>query len=129
MAITRRQLVAEVNRKCKFSNQDGVEYIVRLIEEVITDALIRGQTIKLNGFLKLSTKQTKPRKITLKNKQYESKSKTVAFAKVSPTIQRKIQEYQEQKEDIDWLEEFSELPYDMQYDLVALAKDQANDLK
>ncbi len=129
MAITRRQLVAEVNRKCKFSNQDGVEYIVRLIEEVITDALIRGQTIKLNGFLKLSTKQTKPRKITLKNKQYESKSKTVAYAKVSPSVQRKIQDKQEQQVDMDWLEEFSELPYDMQYDLVKIAKEQAKGLE
>ena len=129
MAITRRQLVAEVNRKCKFSNQDGVEYIVRLIEEVITDALIRGQTIKLNSFLKIGIKQTKPRKITLQGKQYESISKTVAYAKVSPTIQRKIQDKQEQQVDMDWLEEFSELPYDMQYDLVKIAKEQAKGLE
>ena len=129
MAITRRQLIAEVNRQCKFSNADGVEYIIRLVEEVITDALVRGQTIKLNSFLKLGTKQTKPRKITLQGKQYESKSKTVAFAKVSPTIQRKIQEYQVQQADMDWLEDFSELPYDMQYDLIKLAKEQANDLE
>ena len=127
--MTRRELIAEVNRRCRFSNADGVEYIIRLVEEVITDALIRGQTIKLNGYLKLGMKQTKPRKITLKNKQYESKSKTVAFAKVSPTIQRKIQEYQEQQVDMDWLEEFAELPYDMQYDLVKIAKAQANDLE
>ena len=125
MAITRRQLIAEVNRQCKFSNQDGVEYIVRLVEEVMTGFLIRGEDIKLNGFLKLSTKQTKPRSFNLKGKQYESKSKTVAFVKVSPTIQRKIQEYQEQQVDMDWLEEFSELPYDMQYDLVKIAKEQA----
>ena len=127
--MTRRELITEVNRRCRFSNADGVEYIIRLVEEVITDALIRGQTIKLNGYLKLGMKQTKPRKITLKNKQYESKSKTVAFAKVSPTIQRKIQEYQEQQVDMDWLEEFAELPYDMQYDLVKIAKAQANDLE
>ncbi|MBU1994756.1 HU family DNA-binding protein [bacterium] len=125
--MTRRELIAAVNQRCKFSNADRVEYIIRLVEEVMTDALVRGQTIKLNSFLKLGTKQSKPRKITLQNKQYESKSKTVAFAKVSPTIQRKIQEYQEQQADMDWLDEFSELPYDMQYDLVKLAKEQANE--
>ena len=120
--MTRRELIAAVNQRCRFSNTDGVEYIIRLVEEVITDALVRGQTIKLNSFLKLGTKQTKPRKITLQGKQYESKSKTVAYAKVSPTIQRKIQEYQEQQVDMDWLNEFDKLPYDMQYDLVKLAK-------
>ncbi len=33
------------------------------------------------------------------------------------------------KVDMDWLEEFSELPYDIQYDLIRLAKEDANDLE
>lgn len=127
--MTRRELIAEVNRRCRFSNADGVEYIIRLVEEVMTDALIQGKYIKLNGFLKLGMKQTKQRTFNLKGKEFESKSKTVAYAKVSPVINNKIQEYQEQQADMDWLDRFSELSEEEQYVLVKLAKEQADGLE
>ncbi len=108
--MTRRQLIAEVNKKCSFTNKDGVEYILKLLEQTIIDALIQGHTIKLNGFLKLGTKVTKSRKCSLKGKEFEIKSKTVAYVKVSPVVQQKIQEHQ----NMDWLDIFLSYPVEVQ---------------
>lgn len=127
--MTRRQLISEVNRQCSFTNKDGVEYILRLLEQTIIDNLIKGHAIKLNGFLKFGVKEALSREVVLEGKKFKTDKKLKAYVKVSPTIQRKIQEYQEQQVDMDWLEEFAELPYDMQYDLVKIAKEQANGLE
>ena len=118
--MTRRELIAEVNRSCSFSNKEGVEYILRLLEQAIIENLIKGKTIKLNSFLQLGTKEVKPRKCTLKGKKFETKSKTVAYAKVSPVINRKIQEYQE----MDWLDIFASYSDEVQYEFVKEAKRQ-----
>ena len=118
--MTRRQLIAEVNKKCSFSNKDGVEYILKLLEQTIVENLIKGHTIKLNGFLKLGTKIVKSRKSTLNGKKYKSKSKTVAYAKVSPVVQRKIQENQ----DMDWLDRFLSYPEEVQHEYYKEAKRQ-----
>ncbi len=119
-AITKRDLIAEVNRLCYFSNKHEVEYILNSIERVITDALIKGQTIKLNSFLKFGTKEVKSRKCKLKGKEFETKSKTVAYVKVSPVIQRKIQEHQER----DWLDIFLSYPEEVQHEFVKEAQRQ-----
>jgi nucleoid DNA-binding protein len=121
--MTRRELIEEVNRNCRFSNKSGVEYIIKLIEDVITKALIQGQTIKLNGFLKLGTKQSSPRKGKFKGKTWKSKSKVVAYAKVSPVINSKIQEHQ----NMDWLDRFALLSYEEQYDFVKEAQRQIDE--
>lgn len=123
--MTRRELIAVVNQRCSFSNKDGVEYILRLLEEAIVDSLIKGHTIKLNGFLKLGTKVAKPRKSILKGKEFQTKSKTVAYVKVSPVIQKKIQEHK----DMDWLDIFLSYPEDVQHEYVKEAKRQIEEEK
>jgi len=110
--MTRRQLIAEVNKQCSFSNKDGVEYILRLLEKTIVDALIQGHTIKLNGFLKLGIKQSSPRKGKFKGKKWKSKSKWVAYAKISPVVSTKIQEHKE----TNWLDIFLAYPEEVQYE-------------
>lgn len=110
--MTRRQLIAEVNKKCSFTNKDGVEYILKLLEKSIIDALIQGHTIKLNGFLKLGIKQSSPRKGKFKGKKWKSKSKWVAYAKVSPVVSKKIQEHKE----TDWLDRFLSFPEEVQHE-------------
>jgi len=123
--MTRRQLIAEVNKKCRFTNKDGVEYILKLLEKSIIDALIQGHTIKLNGFLKLGIKQSSPRKGKFKGKKWKSKSKWVAYAKVSPVVSKKIQEHQE----MDWLDRFTLMSQEEQYLYVKEAQRQINDEK
>ena len=124
--MTRRELIAEVNRQCIFSNKDGVEYIIRLIESVITEALMQGKTLKLNGFLKLGTKQLQPRKGKLKGIKWKTDKKVVAYVKVSPVLQHKIQEHREEQENMDWLDRFAALSDEEQYYWVKLAQEQAN---
>jgi len=118
--MTRRQLIAEVNRQCSFSNKDGVEYILRLLETTIIDALCKGHTIKLNGFLKLGIKQSSPRKGKFKGKKWKSKSKWVAYAKVSPVVSKKIQEHKS----MDWIDIFLTYPEDVQYEFYKEAQRQ-----
>ena len=118
--MTRRQLIAEVNKKCSFTNKDGVEYILKLLEQTIVENLIKGHTIKLNGFLKLGTKVVKPRKCKLKGKEFETKSKTVAYVKVSPVVQQKIHEHN----DMDWLDIFLSYPVEVQNEYYKEAKRQ-----
>ena len=120
--MTRRQLIAEVNRQCSFSNKEGVEYILKLLEEAIIDALIQGDTIKLNGFLKLGTKQSSPRKGKFKGKKWKSKSKTVAYAKVSPVVSKKIQEHKE----TNWLDIFLAYPEEVQHEYYKEAQRQVD---
>ncbi len=110
--MTRRQLIAEVNKKCSFSNKEGVEYILKLLEQTIIDALIQGHTIKLNGFLKLGIKQSSPRKGKFKGKKWKSKSKLVAYAKVSPVVSKRIQEHNE----TNWLDIFLSYPEEVQHE-------------
>jgi len=110
--MTRRQLIAIVNQNCKFTNKEGVEYILKLLEEAIIDALIQGHTIKLNGFLKLGVKQSSSREGKFKGKKWKSKSKTVAYAKVSPIVSTKIQEHKE----TNWLDVFLAYPEEVQHE-------------
>ena len=124
--MTRRELIAEVNRQCVFSNKDGVEYIIRLIESVITEALMQGKTLKLNGFLKLGTKQLQPRKGNLKGKKWKTDKKVMAYVKVSPIIQRKIAQYRDEQANMDWLDRFTALSDEEQYNWVKLAQEQVN---
>ncbi|MDF1875930.1 HU family DNA-binding protein [Sulfurimonas sp. SAG-AH-194-I05] len=118
--MTRRQLIAIVNQNCKFTNKEGVEYILKLLEKTIVDALIQGHTIKLNGFLKLGVKQTSSRKGKFKGKKWKSKSKLVAYAKVSPVVSTKIQEHKE----TDWLDTFLSYPEEIQHEFYAEVKRQ-----
>ena len=118
--MTRRELIADVNRQCRFSNKDGVEYILKLLEKSIIDALIQGKTINLNGFMKLGTKEAKPRKGTLKGKKWKTDKKIMAYAKISPVIQKKIQEHK----DMDWLDIFASYPDEVQYEFVKEAQRQ-----
>ena len=118
--ISKRDLIAEVNRLCYFSNKHEVEYVLNAIQRVIVEALLQGKTIKLNGFLKIGTKETKPRKCTLKGKKFETESKTVAYTKVSPVINRKIQEFQ----NLSWLDIFASYSEEVQYAYVKEAKRQ-----
>ena len=120
--MTRRELITEVNRSCSFSNKEGVEYILRLLEQTIINALIQGHTIKLNGFLKIGLKQSTPREGKFKGKRWRSESKTVAYAKVSPVINRKINKHKE----MDFLDIFASYPYEVQYAYVKEAKRQLN---
>ena len=116
--MTRRQLIAIVNQNCKFTNKEGVEYILRLLEKTIVDALIHGHTIKLNGFLKLGVKQSSPRQGKFKGKKWKSKSQTVAYAKISPVVSKKIQEHKS----MDWLDIFLSYPEEVQYEYYKEAK-------
>jgi len=118
--MTRRQLIAEVNKKCRFSNKEGVEYILKLLEQTIVENLIKGHTIKLNGFLKLGIKQSSPREGKFKGKKWKSKSKWMAYAKVSPVVSKKIQEYKES----NWLDIFLSYPEEVQQKFVKEAQRQ-----
>jgi nucleoid DNA-binding protein len=116
--MTRQQLIEEVSRNCSFTSRDGVEFIVKLFEQTIIDNLIKGHTIKLNGFLNIGTKTAKPRK-------FETKSKTVAYVKVSDALNKKIQEQQE----VNFLDLFASYPLDIQKKYMKEAKRQLEDEK
>ena len=121
--MTRRELIAEVNRYCYFSNKHEVEYILNSIERVITEALMQGKVIKLNSFLKFGTKLSSPRKGKFKGKKWESEPKWTAFVKVSPLLNKKIDEYR----NLDWLDKFTALSDEEQYNYVKEAQRQIDD--
>jgi nucleoid DNA-binding protein len=127
--MTRRDLMRIIKKKLHFLNPEIVDLIIRMYENEITNALIVGDTIKLNSFIKLSTKMAKGRHGILKSKIWTTAPKKVAFAKISPSVQKKIQEYQEQQENMDWLEEFAALSDEEQYQLVKKAKQHVNDAR
>ena len=109
--MTRRELIAEINRCCYFSNKHEIEYILQSIERIITEALMQGKTIKLNGFLKFYTKLSSPRQGKFKGKNWKSEPKWTAYVKVSPVLNDKIDEYKNS----DWLDRFSALSDEEQY--------------
>jgi len=74
----------------------------------------------LNGFLKIGTRATKPRKSSLKGKKFKTKSKTVAYVKVSDALNKKIQEQQE----MNFLSIFTSYPIKIQKEYVREAKRQ-----
>ena len=118
--MTRQQLIEEVSKNCSFTSRDGVEFIVKLLEQTIIDNLIKGHTIMLNSFLKIGIKATKPRKFTIKGKKFETKSKAVAYVKVSQVVNKKIQKQQE----MNFLDLFASFPIDIQKKYVKEAKRQ-----
>ena len=121
--MTRRELITEVNRYCFFSNKHEIEYILQSIERVITEALMQGKIVKLNSFLKFGTKLSSPRKGKFKGKKWKSEPKWMAYVKVSPVLNKKIEEYR----NMDWLDRFAALSDDEQYNYVKEAQRQIDD--
>lgn len=123
--MTKRELIAEVNRNCVFSNKHEIEYILDSIERVITEALMQGKVIKLNSFLKFGSKLSSPRKGKFKGKTWKSEPKWIAYVKVSPVLNKKIDEYR----NLDWLDRFATLSDEEQHCYLKEAQRQIDDGK
>jgi integration host factor subunit alpha len=61
MTITRKELIKAVSEKTGFSTQDSADLMERLFE-ILTEALEKGEQIKISGFGNFVARQKRPRR-------------------------------------------------------------------